>query len=54
MGRGREGEHMRKRGMVAPRFMLRVATWLCVLLVGGLLATPAAAYKPEGEMRFAL
>ena len=49
MGRGREGEHMRKRGMVAPWFMLSVATWLCVLLVGGLLATPTAAYKPEGR-----
>ena len=45
---------MRKRGMVAPRFMLSVATWLCVLLAGGLWATPAAAYKPEGEMRYAL
>jgi peptide/nickel transport system substrate-binding protein len=40
--------------MVAPRSLLRVATWLCVLLAGGLLATPAAAYKPEGELRWAL
>ena len=54
MGRGREEEHMHKRGMVAPRFMLSVAAWVCVLLACGLLATPAAAYKPEGEMRFAL
>jgi hypothetical protein len=45
---------MSKRGMGAPRFMLSVATWLCVLLAGGLLATPAAAYKPEGELRWAL
>jgi peptide/nickel transport system substrate-binding protein len=34
--------------------MLGLATWLCVLLAGGLWTTPAAAYKPEGEMRFAL
>ena len=54
MGRGREGEYMCKRGIVAPRFMLSIATWLCVLLAGGLWATPVAAYKPEGEMRFAL
>ena len=42
------------RRTVVPQFMLSIATWLCVLFAGGLLATPAAAYKPEGEMRFAL
>ena len=45
---------MSKREVGAPRFMLSVATWLCVLLAGGLLTIPATAYKPEGEMRFAL
>src|SRR5687768_8750544 len=45
---------MRERGMVARRYLLSVATWLCVLLAGGFWATPAAAYKPEGEMRWAL
>ena len=45
---------MRQRGMVAPRFLLSVATWLCILLAGGFWATPATAYKPEGEMRWAL
>src|SRR5262245_32644815 len=48
------GEESQMRRTVAPQFMLSIATWLCVLLTGGLLATPAAAYKPEGEMRFAL
>src|SRR5712691_8248150 len=48
----RRGAHMRRT--IAPRFMLSIATWLCVLLACGLWATPAAAYKPEGEMRFAL
>src|SRR5262249_5705713 len=42
------------RRTVAPRFMLSIATWLCVLLAGDVWAEPAAAYKPEGEMRFAL
>src|SRR3989454_4803328 len=28
--------------------------WLCVLLASGVWAGPAAAYKPEGEMRWAL
>jgi hypothetical protein len=42
------------RRTVAPRSMVSIATWLCVLLVSGFWATPAAAYKPEGEMRFAL
>src|SRR5262245_52476265 len=45
---------MRRRGMVAPRFLWSVVTWLCVLLAGGFWATPATAYKPEGEMRWAL
>ena len=36
------------RRTVVPRFMLSIATWLCVLLAGGLWA-PAAAYKPEGR-----
>jgi peptide/nickel transport system substrate-binding protein len=42
------------RMAVAARLLLSIATWLCVLLAGGLWATPADAYKPEGEMRFAL
>ena len=42
------------RGIVAPRCMLSLAMWLYVLLAGGVWAGPAAAYKPEGEMRFAL
>ena len=42
------------RRTIAPQFMLSIATWLCVLFAGGFWATPAAAYKPEGEMRFAL
>jgi len=42
------------RRTVAPRSMVSIATWLCVLLVSGFWATPAAAYKPAGEMRFAL
>ena len=45
---------MSKRGVGAPRFLWRVAIWICVLFTGGLLTTPATAYKPEGEMRFAL
>jgi peptide/nickel transport system substrate-binding protein len=45
---------MRGRGIVALWFMLSVATWLGVLLAGDVLAAPAAAYKPEGEMRWAL
>ena len=45
---------MSKRGTGVPRSILRVATWVCVLLAGGLLTIPATAYKPEGEMRFAL
>src|SRR3989454_6808989 len=49
-----KGKHMRGRGMVAPQCLLRVVTWLCVLLASGFLAAPAAAYKPEGEMRWAL
>jgi peptide/nickel transport system substrate-binding protein len=42
------------RRTVAPQFVLSIATWLCVLLASGFWATPAAAYKPEGEMHFAL
>ena len=42
------------RRTVAPQFVLSIATWLCVLLASGFWATPAAAYKPEVEMRFAL
>src|SRR5256885_519173 len=42
-----KGKHMRGRGMVAPQCLLRVVTWLCVLLASGFLAAPAAAYKPE-------
>jgi peptide/nickel transport system substrate-binding protein len=34
--------------------MWRVVPWLCVLLAGNFLAAPAAADKPEGEMRWAL
>src|SRR5919108_6610409 len=49
-----EGEDMSGRGMVTLRFILSVATWLCILLAGDVLAAPAAAYKPEGEMRWAL
>src|SRR5712691_3606581 len=45
---------MRGRGMVAPQCLLRVVTCLWVLLASGFLAAPAAAYKPEGEMRWAL
>src|SRR5262244_2028649 len=45
---------MRVRRMVVPRCLCSVAMWLCVLLAGGLWATPAAGYKSEGEMRFAL
>ena len=45
---------MRKRELIVPRFLLNVATWLCVLLAGNCLAAPAAAYKPEGELRWAL
>src|ERR671937_358650 len=45
---------MRGREIVAPRFILSVATWLCVMLAGNVLAAPAAAYKPAGEMRWAL
>jgi len=44
---------MRGRGMVASRCMVSVVTWLCVLLAGDVWAAPAAAYKPEGEMRWA-
>src|SRR5215471_2759477 len=42
------------RRTVTSRLMLSVVTWLSVLLASGFVATPAAAYKPEGEMRFAL
>jgi len=42
------------RGFVVPRCMLSVAMWLCILVAGGVWVAPAAAYKPEGEMRFAL
>src|SRR5499433_2130858 len=42
------------RRSIVPRCMLSVAMWLCVLLAGGVWAGPAAAYKPEGEMRLAL
>src|ERR671932_1695645 len=45
---------MTRRGIVARRSMVSVAIWLCVLLAGDVLAAPAAAYKPEGEMRWAL
>jgi hypothetical protein len=45
---------MRGRGMVAPPRLLRLVTWLCVLLASSFVAAPAAAYKPEGEMRWAL
>jgi len=39
---------------MARQYFVSVTTWLCVLLAGGFWATPAAAYKPEGEMRWAL
>ena len=42
------------RSIVVPRSMLSVVIWLGILLAGGIWAGPAAAYKPEGEMRFAL
>ena len=45
---------MRRGGSIAPRLLLSVATWLCVLLGSDVLAAPAAPYKPEGEMRWAL
>jgi peptide/nickel transport system substrate-binding protein len=45
---------MSNREIVAPRCLLSIAMWLCVWLAGGLLSTPAAAYKPEGELRWAL
>jgi peptide/nickel transport system substrate-binding protein len=45
---------MSERTIAAARFIVRVAIWLCVLLVGGFLVTPAAADKPDGEMRWAL
>ena len=45
---------MRRGGGVAPRVLLSVATWLCVILGSDVLAAPAAPYKPEGEMRWAL
>ena len=40
--------------MVARQYLVSVTMWLCILLAGGLSAIPAAAYKPEGEMRWAL
>jgi peptide/nickel transport system substrate-binding protein len=43
---------MRKK--VAPKVMSNFSVWLCVLLIGSCLTGPAAAYKPEGEMRSAL
>ena len=45
---------MRRGGSIAPRLLLSVATWLCVILGSDVLAAPAAPYKPEGEMRWAL
>ena len=42
------------RRSVVPRFIISVTVWLGVLCAGGVWAGPAAAYKPEGEMRFAL
>ena len=45
---------MRGRGLVAPRFILSVAVWSCVMLVGDFFAAPAAAGEPQGEMRWAL
>jgi hypothetical protein len=45
---------MRGRRIMAPRCMVSLAIWLCVMLAGHFLAAPAAADKPEGEMRWAL
>jgi hypothetical protein len=45
---------MRRRGKVAYRLTLSLVTCLCVLLAGDVLAAPAAAYTPAGEMRWAL
>ena len=45
---------MRRGGSIAPRLLLSVATWLCVILGSDALAAPAAPYTPEGEMRWAL
>lgn len=40
--------------IVVPRFIVSFVAWLCVLCAGGVWTAPAAAYKPEGEMRWAL
>ena len=45
---------MHRRGKVAYRLTLSLVTCLCVLLAGDVLAAPAAAYMPAGEMRWAL
>src|SRR5262245_33490245 len=51
----REGaEQMSGRRIIALRCVVSVAIWLWVLKPGICLAAPAAAYKPEGEMRWAL
>ena len=39
---------------MARRYLMSVATCLCIVLAGGFWATLATAYKPEGEMRWAL
>src|SRR5438093_5938544 len=50
----RGGLPMRGRGMVTSQCLWRVVTCLGILLASSFLAAPAAAYKPEGEMRWAL
>jgi peptide/nickel transport system substrate-binding protein len=45
---------MSGRRIIALRCLVGIATWLCALHTGISLAAPAAAYKPEGEMRWAL
>ena len=45
---------MRRSGKVAPRLLLCVATWLCVLLGSADLTAPATPYKPKAQMRWAL
>src|SRR6266446_3882534 len=42
------------RRMRASQFLLGVVASLCILLAGNCLAAPAAAYKPAGELRWAL
>ncbi|MGH8059233.1 MAG: ABC transporter substrate-binding protein, partial [Candidatus Entotheonellia bacterium] len=45
---------MSGRGIVARGFVLAITTWVCLLQASDVLGAPAATYKPEGEMRWAL